>query len=165
MQKRIALAFAVTLLVGCGSSDSGTPADFAGQYTGTSTNGASTCPGDWNMGQMAQGQFNLVQTGADVRFDAQGATGLVMFAIYGTATFTGQVAGNHIDAAIVGSINNTQGACVFTWRGALTGDLAGDKMEGILTSTPNTNGHADCDTLKVTGCSRSTTFSYTRAAK
>jgi hypothetical protein len=117
------------------------------------------------MGQMADGQFNLVQTGSDVRFDAQGATGLVMFAIYGTATFTGQVSANHIDATIVGSINNTLGECVFTWKGALTGDLLGDKLEGILTSTPNTNGHADCDTAKVTGCSRATTFSYTRAMR
>jgi hypothetical protein len=161
----MALAFAVTLAVGCGSSGSGAPADFSGQYSGTSTNGMSSCPGQWNMGQMADGQFNLVQTGADVRFDAQGATGLVLFAIYGTATFSGQVSGNHIDAAIVGSVNNTLGECVFTWRGALTADLAGDKLEGILTSTPNTNGHADCDTVKVTGCSRATTFSYTRAMR
>ena len=165
MQERIALALAAALGLGCGSSDSGPPADFNGQYAGTSINGASTCPGQWNMGLMAEGQFNLVQSSADVQFSAQGATGLIIYAIYGTTSFTGKAMGNHVEAPIPGSIMNTQGACGFTWRGAIAADLLGDKLDGTLTSTPDTNGNADCDTQKVTGCSRVTTFSYTRTTK
>ena len=165
MQKTIALAFAASLWVGCGSSDSGPPADFSGQYNGTSIDGQNTCPGDWNMGRMAEGQFTLVQSGSDVRFTADGLTGLIIFGIYGTANFTGQASGNHVEAPIVGSVVTMQGACAYTWKGALSADLIGDKLQGVLTSTPTTNAHADCDSMKVTGCSRSTSFTYTRAMK
>ena len=165
MQRRVALAFVVAFLAGCGSSDSGPPADFSGQYEGTSVNGANTCPGDWNMGLMAQGQFNLVQSGADVQFSAQGATAAIIFLAYGTTSFTGKAMGSHVEAPIPGSIAMAQGACSYTWRGAIAADLLGDKLDGTLTSTPNTNGHADCDTMKVTGCSRVSSFSYTRPMK
>jgi len=165
MHERIALAFVVGLSLGCGSSDSGPPLDFNGQYTGTSTNGMSTCPGAWTTGAMAEGAVNLVQSGNDVQFQTQGATSLAFLATFGSASFTGQVAGSHVEAAIVGSVSNTQGACAYTWKGTISADLAGNSLNGTLTYAPNTNGHADCDTQKVTGCTRATNFSYTRPTK
>ena len=165
MHERTALAFVIGLSLGCGSSDSGPPADFNGQYTGTSINGASTCPGQWNMGATADGQFNLVQSGNDVQFQAQGAASLAFFVAFGSASFSGKAAGNHVEAAIVGSVANMTGACTYTWKGTISGDLVGDKLNGTLTHTPNTNGNADCDTQMVTGCSRLTSFSYTRVMR
>ena len=165
MHERMALAFVVGLSVGCGSSDSGPPLDFNGSYTGTSINGTSTCPGAWTMGQMGDGAVNLVQSGNDVTFQAQGATSLVFLAVFGSASFTGKIAGSHVDAVIVGSVANTAGACSYTWKGTISADLAGDTLTGVLTYTPNTNGNADCDTQKVTGCTRLTDFSYTRPPK
>jgi hypothetical protein len=162
MHVRIALAFWVGISLGCGSSDSGPPVDFTGRYEGTSTNGASNCPGAWTMGAMGEGQFNIVQSGSDVQFQAQGATSLVLYAVFGSASFTGKAAGNHMEAAIVGSVMNTQGACSYTWKGTLAGDLLDGKLDGTLSYTPNTNGHADCDTLQVTGCTRVTSFIYYR---
>ena len=165
MHERIALAFVALLFLGCGSSGSGPPVDFNGLYTGSSTNGASTCPGSWDTGAMAEGSVNLVQSGDDVQFQAQGGTSLIFILVFGSSSFTGKATGNHVDAVIVGSVGNAQGACAYTWKGTIAADLAGDKLAGRLTYTPNTNGNADCDTQKVTGCTRVTDFSYTRPPK
>ena len=165
MHERLALAFVALFSMGCGSSDSGPPVDFSGQYAGSSTNGMSTCPGAWNTGDMAEGSVNLVQSGADVQFQTQGGTSLIFYLVFGSNSFTGKATGNHVDAVIVGSVTNMQGACTFTWKGTITGDLAGDTLSGKLTYSPTTNGHADCDTQKVTGCTRVTDFTYTRPPK
>ena len=165
MHERIVLAFVAVFSVGCGSSDSGPPLDFSGQYTGSSTNGASTCPGPWNTGQTAEGAVNLVQSGSDIQFQAQGGTSLVFYAVFGSASFTGHATGSHVDAVIVGSITSMQGACAYTWKGTISADLAGDTLSGRLLYTPTTNGHADCDTQRVTGCTRVTDFTYTRPPK
>jgi hypothetical protein len=103
-----------------------------------------------------------VQSGTDVQFQAQGATALVFLAVFGSASFTGKAAGSHVDAVVVGSVASTAGACSYTWKGSISADLAGDSLAGVLTYTPNTNGHADCDTQMVTGCTRVTKFTYTR---
>jgi hypothetical protein len=165
MHDRIAVAFVFGLSLGCGSSDSGPPVDFSGEYAGTSTNGSSTCPGQWTMGEVAQGEFNLLQSGVNVQFSAQRATSLVFYAVFGIASFTGKAAGNHVEAPIVGSVMNTQGACVYTWDGTISADLVGEKLDGTLSYTPNTNGNADCDAQKVTGCTRLTSFTYIRSTR
>jgi hypothetical protein len=165
MRNGIRLAFVALFLFGCGSSGSGAALDFNGQYTGTSTNGASTCPGTWNTGQTADGAVNLVQSGSDIQFQAQGGTGLVFLAVFGSSSFTGRASGSHVDAVIVGSVATMQGACTYTWKGTISADLAGDTLTGKLTYTPNSNGHADCDALKVTGCTRVTDFTYSRPPK
>jgi hypothetical protein len=166
MQGRLALIIAAGFFLGCGGSNSGTPVDFNGTYTGTSTNGASNCPGTWDMGAMADGQANLVQSGSDVQFQMQGATGLAFYLAFGSGSFSGKATGSHVDGAIVGSVTVTTGACSYTWKGTLAGDLTGDTLNGTLTYTPNiVMPNADCDTMKVTGCSRVASFSYTRPMK
>jgi hypothetical protein len=167
MHQRIAILFVALLSFGCGDSNSGPPLDFTGQYTGPSTNGASTCPGAWNTGQMADGQINVVQSGDDVQFQAQGGTGLVFLVAFGSASFSGKALGNHVDAVIVGSVPAMQGACSYTWKGTMAADLSGDVLTGTLTQTPavNATSTAECDTEKVTGCTRITNFSYTRPKK
>jgi hypothetical protein len=166
MNVRSVLIFTVVLLSGCGSSGSGgTPTDFTGAYSGTSTNGQSTCPGAWNTGQTGDGAVTLTQSGDDVQLQGQGGTAVVFFAVFGTAGFTGKATGSVVDAVVVGSIPQAAGACTFTWKGTITARLSGDVLSGKLTYTPNTNGHADCYTQNVTGCSRVTDFTYTRPPK
>lgn len=166
MYGRLALVVVGWLFLGCGDSDSGPPVDFTGLYAGTSTNGASDCPGTWTTGATADGEANLVQSGSDVTFQMQGGTALAFLVAFGSASFSGKAIGSHVDAAIVGSVPAMTGACSYTWKGTLAGDLKGDTLNGTLTYTPNiTMPHADCDTMKVTGCSRVASFAYTRPMK
>ena len=118
------------------------------------------------MGEMSTGQVNLVQSGSDVQFQTQGATGVAFFLAFGSASFSGKAMGNHVDAAIVGSVPSMAGACAYTWKGTLDGDLVGDTLNGTLQHTPNiTTPDPDCDAMKVTGCSRLQIFGYTRPPK
>ena len=165
MYGRIALAFVVGVSLGCGGSSDGSgvaSVDFTGNYAGTSTNGNNTCPGTWDTGQMADGQMNLVQSEEDVQFQAQGQTGLAFLFAFGSASFSGKVDGDHVEAVIVGSPMFTQGECSYAWKGKLSANLDGDTLTGSLNYTPDANGHADCSTYKVIGCSRSLTFKYMR---
>jgi len=114
------------------------------------------------MGLVADGQVILTQSGEDVQIVAQGATSVVFLATFGSVSFSGKIDESHLSAAIVGSVAGNEGACTFTWKGTVEAELAGDTLSGELTSTPNTNGNADCDLLRVTGCSCVTSFSYTR---
>ena len=165
MHERIALAFVALFSLGCGSSSSAPPVDFNGQYAGSSTNGMSNCPGTWNTGQMADGEVNIVQSGEDIQLQALGGTGIVFYAVFGSSSFSGKAVGSHVDAVIVGSVAYVHGSCMFTWKGAIAADLAGDTLSGKLTQTPNTGGSSNCDAEKVTGCARVTDFTYTRAPK
>jgi hypothetical protein len=166
MNVRSALVLAMGLGVGCGSSGgSGGVVDFTGAYSGTSINGQSSCPGTWNTGQMGDGAVNLAQSGDDVQFQGQGGTAVVFLTVFGATGFTGKASGSVLDAVVVGSIPQAAGACTYTWKGTITASLSGDVLSGKLTYTPNSNGHADCDTQKVTGCSRVTDFTYKRPPK
>jgi len=166
MYERFALAFVALFFLGCGSSSSDDPPlDFNGQYSGPSINGMSNCPGSWTTGAEANGAVNLVQSGSDIQFQAQGDTRLVFLIVFGSDSFTGKADGSHVDAVIVGSVTNMQGACSYTWKGTIAANLKGDTLSGRLTYTPTTNNHVDCDTLKVTGCTRVTDFTYARPPK
>ena len=165
MQLRYALVFTMGLSLSCGSSDGGSSVDFTGTFSGTSTNGASTCPGSWNMGQMGEGAVNLVQSGDDVQLQAQGGTAAIFAVVFGTAGFSGKASGSHLDAVVVGSIPNMTGDCSYTWKGAISANLTGDVLKGTLTYSPNITGGTECETQKVTGCTRLTDFSFTRPAK
>jgi hypothetical protein len=160
MHARMALALLAGFFMGCGSSD--TPLNFNGEYRGQSTNGANNCPGQWPPGQVADGEIIVTQNGNDVLFQAQGATSIIFLVTFGMTSFSGRVTGSHAEAALVGSTEGREGTCSFTWKGTLSAELDGDTLTGTLTSTPVTNGDADCNTQKVTGCSRVTNFSYTR---
>lgn len=160
MRERIVVALLVGFSFGCSSSDD--PLNFNGEYSGKSTNAANTCPGQFPPGQMVEGQVILTQNGEDVQFQTQGATSVIFLVTFGSVSFSGKVSGSHAEAVIVGSVADREGTCSFTWTGKLAADLSGDTLTGTLTSTPNTNGDPDCDTQRVTGCSRVTNFDYTR---
>jgi hypothetical protein len=151
---------------GCGSDSGGGPAvDATGSYSGQVTNGANSCPGVWDTGQSSNAMATVAQSGTSVSIQVQGAAGLLLVAGFGTNSFSGTVSGSHIDATIIGSITATRGGCMYTSNGNLVGDLNGDTLTGAITYIPQTNGHADCTTMAVTGCSSLQTFVLNRSAR
>ncbi|MET0595178.1 MAG: hypothetical protein ABW133_20935 [Polyangiaceae bacterium] len=164
MQVRHALVFTMGLFLGCGS-DGGSPVDFTGTYTGTSTNGASTCPGTWTTGQVGEGSVKLLQSGDDVQLQAEGGTAAIFAVVFGSAGFSGKASGNHLDAVVVGAIPNMTGDCTYTWKGSISANLTGNVLKGTLTYSPNITGGAACVVQRVTGCTRLTEFSFTRPTK
>ena len=158
--------FVALALAACSSSSDGGPAvDVAGVYTGPVTNGANSCPGLWNTGMSSNAMATVAQTGANVSIQVQGAAGLLLQAGFGTNSFAGTVSASHIDAAIIGSVSTTRGGCMYTSNGTLSGDLSGNTLMGTIVYTPQTNNHADCTSMQVTGCSSQQTFSLTRPPK
>jgi hypothetical protein len=165
MNARIGI-IAVLLACGCSSGNSGgPPVDVNGEYTGPVTNGANSCPGVWDVGKMSDAMATVAQTGGDVSIRVQGAAGLLLALGFGTNTFAGTVSGSHIDAVIIGSNQATRGGCVYTSNGHLTADLSGNMLTGSIVYTPQTNGHADCDTMQVTGCTSQQTFVLNRPSR
>ena len=160
------IAFVALSVCACSSnSANSTPVDVTGVYSGPVTNGPNSCPGVWNTGASNNAMVTVAQMGASVSIPVQGAAGLSLLAGFGTNSFAGTVTGAHIDASIIGSVSNTRGGCVYTTNGMLAADLNGDTLSGSITYTPQTNGHADCTTMQVAGCSSQQTFSLTRAPK
>jgi hypothetical protein len=100
-----------------------------------------------------------------VSIQVQGAAGLLLTAGFGTNSFAGTVNGGHIDAAIIGSVQSTRGGCMYTMNGNLAADLAGNTLTGSIVYSPQTNGHADCTSMQVTGCRSQQTFALNRPPK
>jgi hypothetical protein len=158
-------ALVAVLVGGCGSDRGGGAAlDVTGVYSGPVTNGANSCPGVWNTGQMSNAMATVAQMGASVSIQVQGAAGLLLLAGFGTNSFSGSVIGSHIEATIIGSVTATRGGCMYTSNGNLAADLSADTLTGTITYTPQTNNHADCATMGVTGCSSQQTFTLSRPA-
>jgi hypothetical protein len=156
--KPILLAIVVLCVCACGSSS----ADVSGAYSGPVTNGANSCPGAWVTGQTNDANVTIAQSGADVSIQVTGTAGLLLQLGFGTNAFTGSVGGNHVDARIIGSVPATAGGCQYSFNGSLSANVSGDTLSGSITYTPETNDHADCDTMSITGCSRTQSFTMTR---
>jgi hypothetical protein len=157
--KPILLAIVVLSVCACGSSN----VDVSGAYSGPVTNGANSCPGAWTTGQTSDANVTIAQTGTNVSIQVTGAAGLLLQLGFGTNAFTGSVKGNQIDALIIGSVQATAGGCQYTYDGSLSANVSGNTLSGSITYTPNTNNQADCNTMSVTGCSRTQSFTMTRA--
>jgi hypothetical protein len=158
--KPILLAIVGLCVCACGSSS----VDVSGAYSGPVTNGANSCPGTWATGQTSAADVTIAQTGANVSIQVMGAAGLLLQLGFGTNAFTGSVRGNHIDALIIGSVQATAGGCQYSFNGSLSANVSGNTLSGSITYTPKTNGHADCDSMSITGCSRTQSFTMTKAA-
>jgi hypothetical protein len=114
---------------------------------------------------MSQAMATVAQTGANVSIQVGGAAGFLLVAGFGTNSFSGSVAGAHIDAAIIGSVMAMRGGCMYTSNGHLAADLSGNALTGTITYAPQTNNHADCTTMGVTGCSSRQDFALNRPPK
>ncbi len=160
--KACVVGVAAMFVAACGTSSTGAPASVGGVYSGPVTNGANSCPVIWNKGMMSIAMVTIGQTGANVTIQVNGAAGLVLTAAFGTNSFAGTVNGTHIAATIIGTVQATRGGCVYTSNGDLAADRAGDILTGDIVYTPQTNGHPDCTSMFVTGCSSKQSFGLNR---
>ena len=157
------VGFAAMFVAGCTASG-GPIASVAGVYVGSVTNDGSTCPGL----MLDKGMMNSVvvltiaQMEANVTMGVDGLTSPPLQAVFGTNSFAGSVIENHIDATITGTVPATLGNCMYTLNGELAANLGGDILTGNIIYTPQTNGHADCKSMLVTGCIGKQTFGFTR---
>jgi hypothetical protein len=157
--------FLAMLAAACSSDNGSAPVDVSGVYSGTVTNGTSTCPGLWNTGMSSDATATIAQSGSNVTIPVQGAAGLLLTAGFGTNSFAGTVSGSHIEASVVGIVQTTLGGCVYTTNGTLAADLNANTLTGAIVYTPETKGNVDCATMQVTGCNRQQTFTLNRPPK
>ena len=126
------------------------PADVAGNYTVNVTNGENGCGFDgWTVGDSSSNIPLLVtQSDSTVQLDVQGGTGGLLDLVIGGSLFNGEVSGNGINAALIGSNAARQGECSYTITVDLDANVNGDFIEGELQWRPVTNHHADCGILE-----------------
>jgi hypothetical protein len=157
------VGLAAMFAAACGTSSTGYPASVGGPYMGPVTNGPNSCPGImWNTGMMNIAMVTIEQTGPNITIQLNGPASPLLMARFGTNSFAGAVSGTHMAATIIGTVQVTSGGCVYTSNGDLAADLGGDILTGNIIYTPQTNGHLDCTTMRVTGCSSKQTFGFNR---
>jgi hypothetical protein len=131
---------------------------------GNITNGASTCPGDWQVGTSAQVSVVAVQSGGNVSLDVTGAAGLYVEVALGSSTFNGTVSGDAVSATLHGATSTTDGNCTYTWTATFAGAISGETLSGTITYAPVTNGGSDCTAHQITSCSEVQSFDGVRPA-
>jgi hypothetical protein len=157
----------VATQVGCSSStstSSGPAATVSGDYSGNIVNGQSSCPGDWTVGNTAAVTTTVTQSGTATTVAVTGASGLFLQVALGADEFNGTVEGDTIDATLLGTAQQTQGACSYTWKADFSATLDDNALQGTVTYTPQTNSDPDCTSMSVQGCTRTQTFSGVRPA-
>lgn len=129
------------------------PAEVAGNYTVNVTNGPDECMfGGWTEGESSSGIPVLVtQDGDQVTLEVQGLTGTFLTLGVGSNQFEGQVSGNHVTAALIGTVSRTQAGCAYTTTVELDATVDNDVIVGTLIYRPNTNGSPDCGILETCG--------------
>jgi hypothetical protein len=160
MLRRLMPALALTVAACGGSSDPAPPADVSGTYSGMYTNGTSSCPGLWNMGASNPITLKATQSGANVVLQVQvsNLATLILAGAAGNLSFNGTVSGNHIDALLIGSAQNTYMDCTYQIDWTLSADVVNNVMTGEVIQRPK-NMSPTCTALKVDGCSWQYTIS------
>jgi hypothetical protein len=144
------------LAVGCA------PADVAGNYTVSVTNGENDCgTSGWDPDATQSGiPVVITQDGDVVQVAVEGAVGVLLDLGVGSRLFNGTVGGSHIQGDLIGSVTSRQGECAYTYTLELDADLSGDVITGEIVYRPVTNHHADCGVLET--CSNVQLFNGTR---
>jgi hypothetical protein len=155
----LALATAGALaLIACGSE----PADVAGDYTLSITNGSNGCGLDnWTEGDTSTGiPFTVTQSGSQVTGTVGGTSGLFFDLWLGGRVFTGTVEENTVHLSLYGTAAKQQGNCTYTVNATVSAVSSGDVLQGQIRYTAATNGNPDCASLE--GCVSSQSFNGTR---
>ena len=144
--------------VGC-SSD---PADVEGNYTIAVTNRDNGCNfGNWMVGAQNAGiPVTVTQTDTTVSAKIEGATGGFVALALGSATYVGDIDGDHLQLDLFGTRSQTSGNCAFTYNSAIIGDVDGDTLTGRVEYTAATNNNPDCAAIE--GCLSYQEFNGTR---
>lgn len=139
----------------CSSSNSGPPADVAGSYTLSVTDGANGCSipnfttGATSTGVMVQ----ITQNGSSVSAAVMGYSGLVLAFATGN-TLSGTISGNQ--ATLTASANHTQGNCAYTTTATANMTFDGHQMQGDISYSDVGNSSSDCGALQQ--CTSTQTF-------
>jgi len=157
MKTLVALAV-VTAVAAC----SGSPADVAGSYTISVTNGANGCNlATWTVGSSATNiGVTVSQDGSSATATIEGLTGAYVMAALGSRTFAGSVHGTSLDLELIGTNAQTSGNCTYTYNAILDGTIDGDVITGTITYTAATNDQPDC--VGIEGCESVQDFNGTR---
>lgn len=144
-------------LASCGDD----PANVAGTYTISLTNGPNGCELDsWEEGATSTGTTVVItQEGDAISADVQGVAGTYLDLIVGSSMFEGTVSGSHLDARLTGRAL-TQGSCAYTVLIDMDADLDGDVLQGSLTWFAQTNALESCGILNT--CRNTQAFNGTR---
>jgi hypothetical protein len=142
------IPLALLAVVACSSSNSSTPANVAGTYTVSVTNGLNGCNvATFTPGAMSTGITVVVtQNGAQVSADVMGLAGVYLTAGVGSSTLVGQLDGSR--AALTASANHTQGMCAYTTTASADITFDGNTMQGSITYTDSGNGSSTCGVMQ-----------------
>ncbi len=145
--------------VACSSSNS-PPADVAGNYTVSVTNGQNGCSiANFTPGAMSTGvTVAVTQSGSQVSANVMGFSGLALTLGVGSSTLVGQLSGSQ--ATLGASANHTQGGCTYTTTATANITWNGNTMQGTISYTDSGNGSSDCGVLQA--CTSEQSFAGSR---
>ena len=153
------------LVVSCSSgsdfSSAPAPANVRGNWTGSVQNQSSSCPGTFNVGASVAIDVTVTQdAGTAVSLKLTGAGGVTASLALGSDTFSGSINVDVVDATLLGSTVQKDGACNYTWKATLHAKVAGDSMSGTVIYTPQPIDAASC--TAIASCSRQQSFNVTK---
>jgi hypothetical protein len=139
------------------------PADVAGAYTASVTNGANECGlfGSWVEGAvMTDVPVTITQEATAIAATVEGTAGFFLNTALGSRVFQGEAVGGELDLTLYGTTPFMSGACTYTVNAVLSATVDGDLLQGAIEYRPSTNGSPDCGALD--DCSTSQRFNGSR---
>jgi len=151
--RTIPLAFVAA--VACSSGNNGPPANVAGTYTLTVTDGQNGCsiPNFTNGAASTGVMITITQNGSSVSATVMGYSGLVLAFSTGN-TLSGTISGSEATLSATG--NHTQGNCAYTTTASASMTFNGKQVQGAISYTDSGNGSSDCGALQQ--CTSTQTF-------
>lgn len=146
---------AVLLAAVACSSSSGPPANVAGTWTLSVTDGDNGCGiPNFTTGATSTGvTVQITQNGSNVSASVQGYSGLVLAFATGN-TLSGTISGNQ--ATLTATGNHTQGNCAYTTSANASMTFDGNQVQGSISYSDHGNGSSDCGVAQQ--CTSSQTF-------
>jgi hypothetical protein len=160
MRTTLLLALVAVAAAACSSNDGEPPAQVAGTYTLTVTDGQNGCSVmNFTTGASQSGiVITVTQNGSALSATVTGVSGLVLAVATGN-TLSGSIVGS--DAQLTSSANHVQGGCAYaTTATANISFLANGQVKGAMLYQDSGNGSADCGVMQQ--CTSNQTFTGTR---
>jgi hypothetical protein len=158
--RTIAIPLLLVAAAACsGSNDNGPPADVAGTYTLTITDGQNGCNiQNFTTNASQTGiKVTFTQNGSDLSATVQGSSGLVLAFATGN-TMSGWINGR--EASLSSTANHTIGNCAFSTTATANMTFVDNQVQGTVVYTDSGNGSSDCGPMQ--NCSSTQTFTGSR---
>lgn len=149
------IPLALLAVVACSSGNSAPPADVAGTYTLSVTDGMNACQlSTFTTGATSTGvRVQITQNGSSVSAAVMGYSGLLLGFATGN-TLSGTISGSQ--ATLTATGNHTLNNCAYTTTATADMTFDGKQVQGTITYTDSGNGSSDCGVLQ--SCTSSQTF-------